>query len=345
LNDKNIELNRIIEKHRAEIDILLKHAMRWYGCGSTELKLMVKHGATDDAPAIWFKPSHGDPEYYQDVLDCINNWPTKEHTEVQEFACMAIDRNKEVENVVQAMQSGDEDSAIEMFNEIKRSSRTHRMRWTFGIITVPGSESLISEIIESIRSQEGLTEDNYEIIIAGIDSYPDSKVKCISWPKDQQGWITKKKNDIFRAANFENIWISHDYVKLNPGWYKAFNELNTPWDCAMMKIYNADGLRWRDWVSWYDHLGTDHPGIIQYINYDDSSKTKQMYINGTVYCIKKDFALKFPLDESKTEWGKSEDVDFSLRARQSWRYVMNKNAGVQLLKQKPHWPPNPGITP
>lgn len=215
------------------------------------------------------------------------------------------------------------------------------IKWTFGIITAGGKESreYITKILNSIYSQ-GIPIEDYEIIIVGGDPWEDHK-KVIHIPFDESqkaGWITKKKNIIANEANFPNLCLMHDYVILKPGWYEGFEEFGMEWDCCMTKIANKDGLRFRDHVTWDCAKGQrPAPGTVRFIDYDDLSQIKNQYISGTYYCVKKDFAIKHPLNNKLTH-GKSEDVDWAYRVRHFWNYKMNKNSTVQFLKQKPPHP-------
>ena len=58
-----------------------------------------------------------------------------------------------------------------------------------------------------------------------------------------------------------------------------------------------------------------------------------MYISGGYWVAKKKFMLANPLDES-LRWGESEDVEWSLRIRDKFKYVMNINSTVKTIKQK-----------
>ena len=58
-----------------------------------------------------------------------------------------------------------------------------------------------------------------------------------------------------------------------------------------------------------------------------------MYISGAYFCAKKQFMLKYPLDETLI-WGQGEDVEWSFRSREIWNYKCNPNSIVKLLKYK-----------
>ena len=116
----------------------------------------------------------------------------------------------------------------------------------------------------------------------------------------------------------------------------------------MNVILNSDGSRFRDWCAWDDpdlcimgdNLkiknnkivgGMDHRIVLVPYDY---KKTQYMYISGTYWVAKKKVMLKEPLDKNRWGWGQQEDVEWSQRVRDKYRYVMNSYSTVQSLKEK-----------
>ena len=152
--------------------------------------------------------------------------------------------------------------------------------------------------------------------------------------KKVQGWITRKKNLITKNAKYDNIVYMHDYYQLESEWYKGFKLIENDWDVCMTKIINLDNTRFRDWCVWDDptlcYPKGKHRIILANYTYN---QIKYMYISGGYWVAKKKFMLANPLDES-LRWGESEDVEWSLRIRDKFKYVMNINSTVKTLKQK-----------
>lgn len=218
------------------------------------------------------------------------------------------------------------------------------LKWTFGITTQGDQIDRLTLILKSILEQ-GMPQNDFEIVVIGCTPSCSAKIpyiyrsNCTFVPGYKEVNLTIKKNLIFKHANFENICIMHDYFVLEPGWYKNFNKFGNKWDISMCRIVDDQGLRFRDWIGWdSDNIIPTGPKTVQWINYNDSSKTKRMYVSGGVYMIKKFFALKFPLDESRN-WGQNEDVEFSVRARDTWNYRLNYNSIIRIIKNKDCWPP------
>lgn len=208
--------------------------------------------------------------------------------------------------------------------------------WTFGII-FGNNPVYLNEIIESIQIQN---ISNYEIILLGDLSFVSHingpNIKKVHFNESIRPlWITKKKNMIANLSSYKNISIHHDYVKLDQNWYKEFVNFDEDWDICMTRIQNKNGNRFRDWVTW---------DPIEFVDYKDNSKIKNMYVSGTYFCIKKNYFMQNPLDENLI-WGWGEDVEWSKRIRENWNYKCNWKSKVLLCKDKePHPPENTDIS-
>jgi hypothetical protein len=67
------------------------------------------------------------------------------------------------------------------------------------------------------------------------------------------------------------------------------------------------------------------------IPYDMTHLSKYMYISGSYWVAKKDVMLEFPLDESLS-WGEGEDVLWSKQVREKYKFNMNTNSSVFIIK-------------
>ena len=212
------------------------------------------------------------------------------------------------------------------------------MKWTFGIIF--SSTTHLNDIIRSIVNQNGMAKEDYEIIFVGPNTAEavDIFSRWVSTGVDIQflvfdenyrkGWITKKKNSITQYAKYPNVCYMHDYVGLCVDWYKKFCEFGENWDVCMTCVRRIDGTRFRDWIfpkeSW---------GFPIFLPYSETGKTREMYVNGTYWCAKKQYMIANPLDERRC-WGHGEDLEWSYRCRPHWNYKMNSESAVRLLREK-----------
>jgi len=194
------------------------------------------------------------------------------------------------------------------------------MDFTFGIITDGNNDHFINEIIKSIENNN---IPNYEIIIVGNTKIEkNDKIQIISFDESiKDKWITRKKNIIAENATFENIVLLHDYVKLEEDWYEGFLKFGNDFEWCINKIKTIDGRRFRDYTLFpYRHIYNYSSGnikeyfsnhcLLPYDFINNIKINKYMYISGSYYVIKKEIALKYPLNESLL-WGQGEDIELS----------------------------------
>jgi len=212
--------------------------------------------------------------------------------------------------------------------------------WTFGISY--NKTIYIDKLINSIQNQKGFNDKNYEIILIGpsdsvLSKYDSSNIKNIIFEECiRPGWITLKKNLIAQNSKFQNICLMHDYVALCENWFEGYQKFGYDWDISISPIRMINGKRFRDWFT--------QKRPLQFVKYNDETKTNEMYASGAYYCIKKDFMLKYPLNNNLC-WGEGEDVDFGLRCQKFWNYKLNPYSVVKLLKDTNDLNPHPDIDP
>ena len=208
--------------------------------------------------------------------------------------------------------------------------------FTFGIITNGGQ---LDPILNSIHANQIPT---YEIIIVGNGSFtPHPLVRQIDFDENVKPmWITKKKNIICQEAKYENIVLCHDYIYFFPNWYQGWCKFGNDFDWAVNQILNIDGSRYRDYITfpyyqWWNKIG-GHPGkfLLPYNVKNNKKLNKFLYVSGTYYVIKKELALKFPLNEELI-WEQGEDVELSVRLMNEDKLVScNPYSGVMFMKPK-----------
>jgi hypothetical protein len=222
------------------------------------------------------------------------------------------------------------------------------MEATFGIITGGDQDERINLTIDSIENQH-IDKNKYDIIIVGNSRVVRDNTVIYPWvEKTDRAHITAKKNLITEKAKFSHVVYAHDYFWFCDGWYDGFTEFNrdNEYDVAMCPILNTDDSRYMDWIvvsepdcppgwtqieKWcpngYRHAG--QAGMVDY-NYD---KTYNMYVPGFFWLAKKEFMEKYPLNEDLYH-SDGEDIEWSLRINKFFKYKLNMNSQVKLLKYK-----------
>jgi hypothetical protein len=198
------------------------------------------------------------------------------------------------------------------------------MDFTFGILTKYDNETQLREVIDSIHA---LNIPNYQVLIIGEQKREGAEKERYIWFEDsvKPGWITRKKNLLARAANYQNIVLMHDYFVFDKDWYNNFLEFGNNWDICSCSQYLINGKRhFTDWVTW------DSPIFPRYtsLNYDDWSHVHYMYQSGGFTVAKTQLIIDNPFNE-ELGWGQSDDVEWSLRVRHRYKYVCNGKSIVR----------------
>lgn len=205
-----------------------------------------------------------------------------------------------------------------------------------------GKEDGSQLILDHVKPEDG------RIKINSAGEMSAGNITCVKFDetRTKAGWITKKKNDMVKMAKYDNIVFIHDYVTFEPDWFDGFVKFGDDWDIAMSVIINHDGTRFRDWISFDDPDVMPHrrqyrnssPQIAidfhsAYMPSYDYDKTQYMYISGSYWVAKKHVMEAEPLDE-RLLWGETEDIEWSFRVRDKYKYVMNTYSAVKLMRYK-----------
>lgn len=198
------------------------------------------------------------------------------------------------------------------------------MEWTFGIPT-DGNNQNLPKVLASI---EALRIPECEILLCVEKNNPSLPYRQIEIPEKKPCWISKKKNELLKAAKHENICLVHDYLAFAPGWKEAYEGFNKPWDACSNQVRNLapDGARIADWIGW------TKDGLFL-LPYDKS--VPNMFLSGMYFCVKKSFVEKHDLyfDEGKM-WGQAEDQEWSRRAIKHTKFAFNGAAINYSVKHK-----------
>jgi hypothetical protein len=171
------------------------------------------------------------------------------------------------------------------------------MNISFIICTADPNQNSVETCINSITD---LKIPNYEILVIGGEKNDNGiifteNISFISFDEStRKAWATRKKNIAAKTARYTNLCIMHDYFSFDSNWYTGWANIHEYWDVGCNPIESVNGERlYSDWVTWDDPvLGKHFP-----LSYSESSKTKNQYINGAYFLVKKNFFLANPMNE------------------------------------------------
>lgn len=203
------------------------------------------------------------------------------------------------------------------------------MNFSFAITTDYSDVERLNEIVDSIRN---LSIPNYEILVIGknlAENHDD--IRYIFFDDEKTpGWITKKKNILVEQSVYENVVVFHDYYIFDSMWYKNFLDFGNDWEiCSNAQNLITGKRHFVDWVIWDSLVYPRYHSL----EYNDWSHTKNMYISGGYFLVKKHVIKNEPLNENLL-WGQSEDVEWSLRVRD--KYVIKCNGKSAVKHNKVH---------
>lgn len=211
------------------------------------------------------------------------------------------------------------------------------MNFSFIIITADEDPNRLNKVINSIPpTQECIVVHETYTSINGLIHNKDFTGK--------RAWITTKKNYGAKLAKYENLVFIHDYIELSLGFCEGYKD--NDWNVSMCCIFNSDGSRYMDNLAWDDpNIGNKwemrekwcpngrivegQPSVVPY----SYNNPKHMYVPGYFWIAKKQFMLENPLNEELCHCD-AEDVEWSYRTRDKWKYFFNTETSVKLLKYK-----------
>lgn len=202
------------------------------------------------------------------------------------------------------------------------------MQITFAIITSGYLPDRVDAVIASI---EALAIPDYEILVAGgeISSVEGRRnIRHLFFVEDRGGWITGKKNEATRQAQYDVIVYLHDYFIFDSDWYEKIVAFGGDWDIQMHQILSIEGERMLDWAL-YDH--PDYP-MHAFVPYDRTDLIPHQYISGGYWVSRRKILLEEPQDESRS-CHHEEDLEWSRRVRNKYRILMNPGCVVRHNKR------------
>lgn len=192
-------------------------------------------------------------------------------------------------------------------------------RWSFGIVSDGRKNERIMKMINTIIN---FRIPEFEILICGPSpsSILPENVKVLDDTpcySDKRVPISKKKNMLIDAAQYNNLIIMHDRISFPEDWYENMCRYGNYYDLLCVPILNEKdkSKRMLDWVvSTYTTFQLDKIERFKwhhsYLEYDEWSK--DIYVNGGYFQIKRHLIADVLLNPN-LNWGEKEDTDLSTR--------------------------------
>lgn len=213
----------------------------------------------------------------------------------------------------------DDDGATQF--AVKNTRTTSRAMgvesFSFGVITDGKRQSQLFAFIASVLALDHPATYIAEILVCGPPCI-EANV-CAAFPKVvfiadtnefvEQGWITRKKNQIVDHARYENLIIAHDRYTINADFITRLQEFGGDFSFLVCRQLRPDGRRFPDWVALGCEWSWSPPAMLEYGDW-----TRNMYINGGIM-IAKTQHLKNTRWNELLFWNQAEDVELTRRLR------------------------------
>ncbi len=213
----------------------------------------------------------------------------------------------------------DEDGATQF--AVKNTRATPRPMgaesFSFGVITDGKRQGQLFAFIASVLALDHSAAYIAEIVVCGPSCIATDV--CAAFPNVvfvadtnefvEQGWITRKKNQIVDHARYENLIIAHDRYTINTDFITRLQEFGGDFSFLVCRQLRPDGRRFPDWVALGCEWSWSPPAILEYGDW-----TRNLYINGGIM-IAKTQHLKDTRWNELLFWNQAEDVELTRRLR------------------------------
>ncbi|MGI4797798.1 MAG: hypothetical protein ACRYG8_27875 [Janthinobacterium lividum] len=186
--------------------------------------------------------------------------------------------------------------------------------YSFGVITDGRQAHAVDTFVASVRSLKGLERISHEIVVcapaaecARLGGQPGLKTIIQDDGFETQGWITRKKNQLVKAASFENVVIVHDRYTLAPDFLTQMQAFGADFDVLVCAQQLPDGERFPDWVTLGSAWSYSAAALLDYDDY-----CPHLYVNGGIMVAKRDTLVRIPWNELLF-WQQAEDVELTRR--------------------------------
>jgi len=206
------------------------------------------------------------------------------------------------------------------FENLMTKKRTCELKtFSFGVITNGNKLENLKSFIDSILKIILDEFEQLEIIVCGPKNIENeiknycSSIKFINEPDKFKsiGWITKKKNMIVDASEYENLIIAHDRYIFPTDFIKNFKNFGQDYSVIVCKQELENKIRIPDWVTIGSEWGWTTPGILEYGDWSHYN-----FINGGIIIAKRNVLKKSPWNELLF-WNQAEDVELTRTLKQN----------------------------
>ena len=180
--------------------------------------------------------------------------------------------------------------------------------WTFGLLTQGTRKANVVAFLKSVRDRD--PANDHQIVICGPEDpdYAFAKPEYLSQTyHPERAEISRKKNDIARAATRPNLLLAHDRYKLEPDFFVGFDQYGYDFDFVAVTQRFEDGAEFPG----YCHLTAREFRLTPPMMTTDLNTLPGVpFLNGGLFAVKTHLLRAVPLNDL-SYWNQAEDVELS----------------------------------
>ncbi|WP_374638511.1 hypothetical protein [Agrobacterium salinitolerans] len=183
-----------------------------------------------------------------------------------------------------------------------------KKEWTFGVLTLGKKSEIVQRFVKSIREFGG---PSHQIIVCGPhdEALDDYDVEYITTQyRADLAEICRKKNDIVKKAQHDNICLTHDRYWLNEDFFTGFDIFGYDFEFVTVKQVHESGKLYPSYCS-IDDGGNLVWGRISSV-LDQGRSFVSHYMNGGMIVAKRQVLLDVPFNETLFH-NQAEDVELA----------------------------------
>ena len=181
--------------------------------------------------------------------------------------------------------------------------------WTFGILTQNTRKPNVVAFLKSVRDHD--PDRRHEVIICGPPDPDYAFADPVYLPQNysaERAEITRKKNDIGRAATRPNLLIVHDRYVLADNFFAGFDQYGYDFDFVTIDQRYPDGEEFPGYCTIVDGgLAVTPSRAIE----DAANLPGTPYLNGGLFAVKTHVFRAVPMNEL-SYWNQAEDVEYTV---------------------------------
>lgn len=186
---------------------------------------------------------------------------------------------------------------------------------SFGVISDGQETARLHRFLDSVRAVRRPDGLACEALVCGpaslapmLDARGDGTRLIVQSDEfSQQGWVTRKKNQLVAAMTSPLVVIAHDRYVIPPDFLERLTEFGADVDVLVCRQEMPDGRRFPDWVTYGSAWGGTYAAMLPYGEW-----CRYLFVNGGLMIARREVLHAIGWNELLF-WNQYEDVELTRR--------------------------------